>query len=228
MFSKYGKIVLYGILFCKFLQFIYKYSEKERVVLVDLKLIIAGNIIKLRTDAGMTQSDLGERLNYSDKSVSKWERAESLPDANVLKQLGEIFGVSVDFLMNTHTEWEPKKKADEEKKIVSVNFKVLTTIALTGVWSLALFLFILLWIVIDIRYWIVFAGTLPVSILTHLILNSVWNAGKHNRYIIGAFCLSVIMLVYFVLLARNIWQIFLLMVPVILLIGLSTKIVKKR
>ena len=70
--------------------------------MVDLKLIVASNIIKLRTDAKMTQSELGEKLNYSDKSVSKWERAESLPDANVLKQLSEIFGVTVDFLLNTH------------------------------------------------------------------------------------------------------------------------------
>ena len=76
--------------------------------MVDLKLIIASNIIKLRTDAGMTQSDLGEKLNYSDKSISKWERAESLPDANVLKQMGEIFGVSMDYLFNSHDEWEPK------------------------------------------------------------------------------------------------------------------------
>ena len=50
----------------------------------DLKFITAANIISLRTKAGMTQAQLAELLNYSDKSVSKWERAEAVPDAYVL------------------------------------------------------------------------------------------------------------------------------------------------
>ena len=75
--------------------------------MVDLKLVIASNIIRLRTEAGMTQSELGAKLNYSDKSISKWERAESLPDANVLKQMSEIFGVSMDYLFSTNDEWKP-------------------------------------------------------------------------------------------------------------------------
>jgi transcriptional regulator with XRE-family HTH domain len=64
----------------------------------DIRLIVACNIIRLRTGAGMTQAELGEKLNYSDKTISKWERAESLPDASVLKQIGELFHVSVDDL----------------------------------------------------------------------------------------------------------------------------------
>ncbi|MBQ9515630.1 MAG: helix-turn-helix transcriptional regulator, partial [Ruminococcus sp.] len=51
----------------------------------DFKKIVAENIIKLRTSLGMTQAQLGEELSYSDKSVSKWERGESIPDVYVLK-----------------------------------------------------------------------------------------------------------------------------------------------
>ena len=58
--------------------------------LSELKLITASNIIKLRTGAGMTQADLGRALNYSDKTISKWERGEALPDAFVLKQMGLV------------------------------------------------------------------------------------------------------------------------------------------
>jgi transcriptional regulator with XRE-family HTH domain len=65
--------------------------------LEDLKVITASNIINLRTAKGMTQAELGELLSYSDKSVSKWERAEAVPDAYVLKKMSEIFGVSVDY-----------------------------------------------------------------------------------------------------------------------------------
>ena len=53
----------------------------------ELKLVSASNIIRLRTQAGMTQAELGARLNYSDKTVSKWERGEAIPDAYVLTQL---------------------------------------------------------------------------------------------------------------------------------------------
>ena len=48
----------------------------------ELKLIFASNLIRLRTAAGMTQAELGEQLNYSDKSISKWERGEAIPDAH--------------------------------------------------------------------------------------------------------------------------------------------------
>jgi len=67
----------------------------------ELKIVFASNLIKLRTRAGMTQAELGEKLHYSDKSVSKWERGESVPDAYVLKCIAELFGVSVDYLISS-------------------------------------------------------------------------------------------------------------------------------
>ena len=50
----------------------------------NLKTIIAKNIVLLRTGERLTQAELAERLNYSDKAVSKWERGESLPDIAVI------------------------------------------------------------------------------------------------------------------------------------------------
>ena len=72
--------------------------------LSDLKLISASNLINLRTAAGLTQAELGAKLNYSDKTISKWERGEAIPDAFVLTQLAELFGVSVDYLLTTHDD----------------------------------------------------------------------------------------------------------------------------
>ncbi|MBQ8404835.1 MAG: helix-turn-helix transcriptional regulator [Clostridia bacterium] len=195
--------------------------------MVDLKLVIASNIIKLRTDAGMTQSELGAKLNYSDKSISKWERAESLPDANVLKQMGEIFGVSMDYLFNTHDDWtpDPEPEAFEKSK---VNHKAVEAVALCGVATFALFLFILFWIILDKLVWIVFFAALPVAILTHLVLNSVWNKGKRNILIVGAFIFSLLLLIYVALIRINPWQIFLLMLPTAAILFFVSKIRKKR
>ena len=48
----------------------------------------------------MTQVDLATKLNYSDKAVSKWERGESIPDVEVLYQIGKIFNVTIDMLLS--------------------------------------------------------------------------------------------------------------------------------
>ena len=74
----------------------------------ELKNIVASNLIELRVASGMTQSQLAEKINYSDKSVSKWERAEAIPDVAVLKNIAEVFGVTVDYLITTHDRWERK------------------------------------------------------------------------------------------------------------------------
>jgi len=59
---------------------------------------ITASIAALRNASGMTQAELAEKLNYSDKAVSKWERGESLPDITVIKQFADLFGVTVDSL----------------------------------------------------------------------------------------------------------------------------------
>ena len=66
---------------------IYELNLSEELPMDELKAIFASNLIKLRTGAGLTQAELGEMLHYSDKSVSKWERAEAIPDAFVLKAI---------------------------------------------------------------------------------------------------------------------------------------------
>ena len=66
---------------------------------MELRGIIAKNICSLRTGAGLTQLQLAEILNYSDKAVSKWERGESVPDIFMLKRIADYFGVSVDYLL---------------------------------------------------------------------------------------------------------------------------------
>ena len=65
----------------------------------DLKKIIAKNIQSLRKAAGVTQIELAERLNYSDKAVSKWERGEAYPDTENLIIISEMFSITIDELL---------------------------------------------------------------------------------------------------------------------------------
>ena len=64
-----------------------------------LKLQIGTNISLYRKKAGLTQAGLAEKLNYSDKAVSKWERGESIPDVLTLAMLAECFEITVNDLL---------------------------------------------------------------------------------------------------------------------------------
>ena len=62
----------------------------------EYKNIVANNLAKYRKAKGLTQAELAEKLNYSDKSISKWERGEGFPDIFTLKELADFFGIKVD------------------------------------------------------------------------------------------------------------------------------------
>ena len=93
--------------------------------MTDLKQIFAVNLQALRQRDGLTQTELGEKLNYSDKAVSKWERGESIPDASVLKEIGSLFGVSLDSLLSDHTnETEPYWEKNLEMLILMIHIVI--------------------------------------------------------------------------------------------------------
>ena len=102
----------------------------------DWKFIIAKNIIALRQNRKMTQAELAEKLNYSDKAVSKWERGESVPDVLVLKSIADLFGVSLDYLLEeNHT---PPKPADETHAADNLRLRtVVTLLSIVTVWFAA-------------------------------------------------------------------------------------------
>ena len=191
----------------------------------ELKIIFASNLIKLRTGAGLTQAELGEKLHYSDKSVSKWERGESVPDAYVLKCMAELFGVSVDYLISSHDQWEKPQSPGEETESYSRLFITLACIA--GIWTLTVAEFVVAWL-LGYAHWIGFVAAVPVSLITWLVLNSIWFKGKHNMYIVGALVLCILALIYFVLLEYNFWQMFIIAIPAEVVVYLSFQIGNKR
>ena len=193
--------------------------------LSELKLVTASNIIKLGTGAGMTQAELGAALNYSDKTISKWERGEAIPDAYVLTQMAGIFGVTVDALLSSPDRWQPAPDPDEVPDR-SYSVSMIIAVAVLGVWTLALTAFVALWLVGMIR-WQIFVVALPVSILTYLVLICVFGKKRYLQYVIALFVLSVVVMIYLLFVHRNPWQIFLILVLAEALVFLSCNI-KKR
>ena len=66
----------------------------------NIKEIIASNLASLRKERKFTQQELASKLNYSDKAVSRWEHAETLPDIETLCKICEIYGVKFEYLLN--------------------------------------------------------------------------------------------------------------------------------
>lgn len=191
--------------------------------LSELKLISASNIINLRTAHGMTQAELGAKLNYSDKTISKWERGEAIPDACVLLQLSQLFGVSVDELLSEHNEWQPPKTEEESVPDHSYSINVIIAIVLVGVFTIALAVFVTLWLM-DIIEWRVFLVWTSVEILVYMILDCVFKRARHLQYILAAFVLSLFVLAYFFLPLKNPWPLFLLAIPAEVIVFLSCNV----
>ena len=189
--------------------------------LSELRLVVASNLIKLRTGAGMTQAELGAALNYSDKTISKWERGEAIPDAYVLTQIAEIFGVTVDNILSSHDSWQPPAdpEAEEER---SYSVSMIIAIAVIGVWTLALTAFVALWIV-HMIYWEIFVVALPVSILVYLILICSFGRRRHLQWVIAAFVLSLFVMLFLLLPGRP-WQLFLIAVCAEVIVFLSCNV----
>lgn len=146
----------------------------------DYRNIIAENLSSLRTASKMTQAELAEKLSYSDKAVSKWERGESIPDVIVLKTVADLYGVTVDYLLEDH---DGKTEASVPDRKMTMNQFRITCIAALGVLFLAAIIFLVSCIMkADYPAWLIFIWALPVASVTSLVLSAIWS-GKRTIFI---------------------------------------------
>ena len=192
----------------------------------NLKAIIAKNIVTLRTGEHLTQAELAERLNYSDKAVSKWERGESLPDITVIKAIADMFGVSVDWLLRENGE-STEVECNRKKK----NRKMITLLAVCGVWFFAVLAFSLLILFGAGAQWLIFVGAVPCSLVLLLVFNCIWGRSTLTMAIASVLAWSLLTFVYLFLLAAfgvNFWAVFLIGVPVQVAAVIWYRIVKNN
>lgn len=158
----------------------------------DVKSTLARNLTELRLLNGLTQAELGEKLNYSDKTVSKWERGESTPDLAVLVEIANLFGVSLDSLARGNAIDE---RAGEEKQArTRYNRRAITYISEGSVLCVAIFAFILTSLIAPQAgwQWFYFVYALPVLLVVRLIFNSIWFNPRGNYLIISMLMWSVL------------------------------------
>lgn len=131
-----------------------------------LRNAIARNIAFFRKNGGHTQAELAEKLNYSDKSVSKWERAEGVPDIYVLTQIADLYQVSVNDLIS---EEEPRLPVKKPKVLILL-------LSLGLVWLAATVLFFALMLLCPglPGKWLCFLYAVPVSGIILTVFTCMW------------------------------------------------------
>ena len=211
-------------------------NNQWRYPLEDIKSIIAENIVRLRHRSGMTQIGLAEKLNYSDKAVSKWERGESVPDISVLKNIADLFGVTVDYLISSGHEDEPDDVIEVVVDEVAIKKKKRSRAMITGmsvllVWLVASVIFVPIDIATTdaVAHWLAYAYAVPASMLVWLIFNSIWFNRRRNYLIISLMVWTLLAAIHLSVLVGgfNVWQIYLLGIPGQLIISLWSVIGKK-
>lgn len=186
--------------------------------MADLKSIIAKNIVALRQGAKLTQSDLAEKLNYSDKAISKWERSESMPDITVLKAIADLFEVPLDYLVQeNHDDMIPAKPEAAPAPRKRRNHIIITLLSVLIVWFTATLIYITLDMA-SMAHWgrfLVFVYALPISCIVWLVFNSIWFNSRNNYLIISLMMWSTIGSIVLTLYACGLsaWQILLLGIP---------------
>ena len=137
----------------------------------ELKDAIAQNIAGYRKSLNLTQAELAEKLNYSDKAVSKWERAEALPDVFVLARIAELFGLTLDGLTAPHEKnkkFKPAHRAFQAKILIPMLSAGIVWLTATVVFSALMFFN--LW---DMR-WLIFIIAVPASFIILLVFSTLW------------------------------------------------------
>lgn len=191
-----------------------------------VKVQIGTNISAYRKRAGLTQAGLAEKLNYSDKAVSKWERGESVPDVTILMQLAELFEISVEDLLvdpnalpSNPTGLEAAMTKVSEKALKKkANKNIILMLSSLLVWFVALFFYVVLSTFQVTTYFstLLFVYAIPANAIVLLSLRSAWHDFRWNKALISVIVWGSLLSIYatFLIFWRiRLWKLFLLGIP---------------
>lgn len=189
-----------------------------------VKARIGANIAFFRKQAGLTQAGLAEKLNYSDKAVSKWERGESIPDVLTMMAIAAQFDITVDALLgdvnalpeNPSTLERAMSQVSEKALKRKANKNIILGLSTTLVWFVALLVFVVLYSIGLPHSGLAFLYAIPVNAIVLLSLRSAWHDFRWNKVLISTIVWGTLAGVYAairVFVHTNAWTVFLLGIP---------------
>ena len=190
---------------------------------------IANNIKTLRQQFGLKQSELGEKIAYSDKTVSKWENGTSVPDIRALYAIAEVFGLKVDDLINPDAVEKSVTLTKQEVKENRANEIAMVCLSVLSAWMVATFIYFTVWFIKGISIWQLFVWAVCPSALMLYRFNRInANIKWVNTLTLSIFLWSLIVAIYLQLLKFHLWPLFFIGVPTQAMIVISTLFRKRK
>ena len=176
---------------------------------MELRQIIGKNIADLRKKNKLTQLELANQLNYSDKAVSKWEHGDALPSVEDLIPICQFFNVTLDQLTSENLI----ASQNNQSKTGKTNKIVISLLSVLLVWFIATIVFVGVAILTNQYYWQSFVIAVPLSCIVILVFNSIWGKRSYNYAIISVLIWSLLAAVYCSIGEYRLWMIFLIGIP---------------
>lgn len=177
--------------------------------------VIAKNLVTLRKKSNLTQLQLAEKLNYSDKAISKWEKGEALPNINVLMALADFYEVKIQDIVYEHKVVEPKKSKNRLRGI-------LISLSSMMVWLIATIVFVALtYTEFRDKAWYAFIIALPMFFLVITIFLAVWKNNLLASIFASLMVWSFILMISLILEEYQVWMIYLIGLPLQIIIVLA-------
>ncbi len=189
----------------------------------NLNIIIGKNLQILRKKNKLTQVQLAEQLNYSDKAVSKWEKGESLPPIEVFYKISKLYGVGIDSIVGEEKIIPHKIETSYMRR----RYLHITLLSILAVWLVALILFVAFDIFAHKNVWMCFAWAVPVSLIVGIVFDAIWDRGKILFWLISALVWSLLLCTAVQFLNFNIWKILLIGIPLQIGVIIWSRMVKK-
>lgn len=184
------------------------------------KIHFMDNLTRLRKQHGYTQQALADKLNYSDKAVSKWERGEALPDVQTIGEIASLFHLSIDELVYNEPENIEKisKQREQNPCLIKLSFLIVSS-----VWMLAIFVFVILTLLLSDRgqLWLTFISAIPASMIVYLVFAVISKRKLLILFFTGCLTLSISLLSFLIIIHPYDWLLFLLPVPVVIVVGFA-------
>lgn len=174
---------------------------------------LVNNLIALRKARGLTQIELGEKINYSDKTISKWENGDSCPNVEAVYKVARFYGVTVDDLLSEDFRNDKNTVAQRQRNYSKV---IISCLAVMAVWVIATIIFAAMLLKSAPMPWIIFVLATPASAVVALVFNSMWGNTRFNYLIISILLWTLLTSIFLSALeyVSVLWVIFLIGIPI--------------
>ena len=192
--------------------------------MTEIKKNISSNLVTLRKINNYKQSEIAKKLNYSDKTISKWETGEVMPSIQNLVELCKLYNVTLDEIISTNLTSKSQGaniiKQNTDKFAISL-------LAVSAIWILATIVYVYGKILSGVSLWQVFVWAVPASMVVSIVFNTLWGNKKINYVFISILIWTLIASIYLQFLQFNLIPLFFIGIPCQVAILLWSRIKKK-